>query len=273
MHSTHPSLQFIAIVLLAMSCSSSAAVVESFTYNPEVGDRDQNKVLPFLWVQKGELEVRKAAAGTAGPAGAAAAAPATTSTLLQPAAGVGVSTVSATGTASDSSNNNMKLDRLHPVAETALLDWDAVSTSLNFSTCIYHDWCEAAPGNLSLMWSADAIDWQPLWNRTFQDLPQQRDVFGKACRWQEVSVPVPATAAAPRFAFKWVHADLGKRGSSSPCSVTLLDDITLALQAPTAANMAYGKAGPAPDVTAESCSACTTLCKTGVMGSAGGGWH
>jgi hypothetical protein len=169
------------------------------------------------------------------------------------------------------------VSRRHPVAETSLLDWDGTSTTLSFSFCIYHDWCKTAPGDLTLQWSVDATEWQILWNKSFVDLPSKRSSSLRAapvtlCPLQAVSVAVPVNVTAPRFAVKWVHRDLGERDSSSsdPCSVTLLDDITLPAQAPTAANMAFVRAAIAPDATAESCSACTTLCNTGSLSSTGG---
>jgi hypothetical protein len=68
-----PALMYLllsAAVLLLTCSTSSAKVAESFTFDPEMADTgDQNKVLPFLWVQKGEVKTREApkpAPGTTG---------------------------------------------------------------------------------------------------------------------------------------------------------------------------------------------------------------
>jgi hypothetical protein len=259
-----------AVVLLLTCSTSSAAVVEWLAFNPEVADtNDQNKVLLFLWVQNGELETREAPQVT----------PLTVQWTTTGPRAVFVSG-GTSGAAATPTDYNMKLSRKHPVAETALLDWDGTSATLNFSVCVYYssyDRCKTAPGNLTLLWSVDAIEWQPLWNKTFVNLPEKRSsglsaTSGVMCPLKTVSVAMPVGVTTPRFAAKWVHRDLGERDSSTsdPCSVTLLDDITLPAQAPTAANIAYGRAALAPDATVESCSACTSLCNTGVHSSTGG---
>lgn len=90
-------------------------------------------------------------------------------------------------------------------------------------------------------------------------------------------MPIPAAAAAAgHIAFKWVHLDASPtREASSPCSKTLLDDILLPVQPPSAVNMEYGKAPLASaNLTDASCAACGHLCGTGsgvTMGGVGVG--
>jgi hypothetical protein len=143
---------------------------------------------------------------------------------------------------------------------------------LVFKYCSSREWCGVSPGSLTLSWSNDSIVWQPLWNHTFADLPSTL-ALGPGCTWETVTVPIPAAAAAAaHVAFKWVHLDASPtREASSPCSRTLLDDIVLPVQPPSAANMGYGKAPLASaNMTAATCAACGRLCGTGSEVTMGG---
>ena len=264
-----------ALLLLAACWHSTAIVHENFTYNPDVdvpptGQLDLKKVVPFLWAQTGEIHstrVRKEPQAVQTSA---------TNPSTSPLSGglLGSSSSSSSGSPSNA-DNVMKLTRRHPVAETALLDWDGVDKEVMFSTCTYKEWCEAAPGSLALLWSNDSIVWQPLWNNTFVNVSSIHDSGSRGCTWSNVTIPLllPVdTASTPvQFAFKWVHMDVSKRCSASAgdCSATQLDDISLPAQPPTAANMAYGKAATAPAVTAASCSGCAAMCKTASVSGVG----
>lgn len=221
-----------ALLLLVATCQlCSGTVEESFNTTAESGT-DNEHVIPYLWTQTGHMQ------STEGNGTASGKLP------------------QAEGSSSiwrRDNGYNMKLERPNPAAETVLLDWDGTTTNLTFGACVYRQECPTTPGNISVLWSHDSFVWEPLWNYTLPNPLRQW------CNWANVTVPVPITAATPRFAFKWVLQDATPM-SNSGCSALLLDNITLPVQPPTAANLQYGFPPPAPNATVAACAACKALC-------------
>jgi hypothetical protein len=222
-----------ALLLLVATCQlCSGLVEESFNTTAENGS-DNEHVIPDLWTQTGQVLSRDGNGTASGK-------------LPQADTSYGSSSFWQRG-------YNMKLERANPAAETVLLDWDGTTTNLTFGACVHRQECPTTPGNLSLLWCNDSFLWEPLWNYTLPNPLRQW------CNWANVTVPVPITAATPRFAFKWVLRDATNM-SSTGCSALLLDNITFPVQIPTAANLQYGFAPPAFNATVATCTACKNLC-------------
>jgi hypothetical protein len=225
--------------------------VESFTNNPEaeqpsfMTDSDTSKLVPFLWVQQGNIN------------------PANVSGSRCVICDQYKDAV-ARGNSNRTLHNNMHLNRQHPAAETIMLDWDGTGTDVKFAVCVFRSiHCGgAAPGVVSMSWSTDAIMWQPLWNQTF-NFTSRGQPEANTCQWQNVTVGLtdaPNQFSGPRFAFKWLHVDLDADERAYPCSGTLIDDVVLPVQPPSAANMEYGFAQAVSVPSVESCAACSEIC-------------